>query len=87
MRKRWQKEERLDSIEGEPSRRLRIWVSHGEGWRFCLDETTSERSQKGSMSSGEGREKELKEQDGGDVAFWKRWNGVIDFEGEARFSR
>lgn len=46
---------------GELSRRLRIWVNHGEGWRFCLEETTSERSQKGSTSSGGGRDRVLKE--------------------------
>lgn len=43
---------------GELSRRLRICVNHGEG---CFDETTtSERSQNGSMSSGGGRDWDLK---------------------------
>lgn len=57
MRNWWQKELRFDSMVGELSRRLRIWVNHGEG---CLDETTtSERSQNGSMSSGGGRDWDL----------------------------
>ena len=86
MIRNWrQKESRFDSMVGELSRRLRICVNHGEGWRFCLEEMTSERSQKGSTSSGGGRGRVLKEREN-ELALWwcggkEKWMCVIEGEG------